>query len=260
MPEGHVIHSAARKHRRILVGHLICVSSPQGRFHGEALKLSGNKCQAVEAYGKHLVYIFDNNNLLHIHLGLFGRIRLHKSTVVQPSDTVRVRLEGNRYSIDIIGPSICETFTHSELERLKAKIGPDPLRDDSDSIRVFNRISNSRTAIGKLIMDQSVIAGIGNIYRTEILWRQNIHPNTVGRLLTQSQLESIWNDAKFLLNIGVKKNSIVTTDDQISGSKKSKETLNIFGKISCPRCDANIVQLEINGRRAFVCERCQPQN
>ena len=75
MPEGHTIHYAARDHRKLFVGHKLDVSSPQGRFSDGARLINKQECVAVEAYGKHLLYEFKNSQLLHIHLGLFGRIK-----------------------------------------------------------------------------------------------------------------------------------------------------------------------------------------
>jgi endonuclease-8 len=108
------------------------------------------------------------------------------------------------------------------------------------------------------MMDQSVIAGIGNIYRTEILWRQAIHPDTVGRALSRAQLESLWTDAKALLAIGVKRNAIITVDNVFRGRSGFHERVNIFGKAECPRCTGRVTRIDIAGRRAFVCKTCQP--
>ena len=94
MPEGHTIHRAARDHRRILAKRKLEVESPQGRFSQGASILSGQLCLTVEAFGKHLLYRFDNNRALHIHLGLFGRIRKHKLPLQEPRGVVRVRLSG----------------------------------------------------------------------------------------------------------------------------------------------------------------------
>ena len=111
-------------------------------------------------------------------------------------------------------------------------------------------------------MDQSVVAGIGNIYRTEILWRQSIHPDTAGRAITRAQFDELWQDARALLAIGVKRNAIITVDEpSMSGSKAralKRERLNIFNKMTCPRCMNDIDALSISGRRAFVCTTCQP--
>ena len=258
MPEGHTIHRAAREHRRMLAGEALSVTSPQGRFHNGAVLLDGRQCVSVEAYGKHLLYEFDSGLVMHVHLGLFGRIRKHKQPEREPRGAVRVRLKGPIHVIDINGPTICEVLDADDVAKLIGRIGPDLIRDDADPERAYRRILKSRAPIGKLLMDQSVIAGVGNIYRTEILWRQAIHPDTVGRALTQAQLQCLWDDAKALLTIGVKRNSIITVDPLPEGRSRLRERVNIFGKSNCPRCCGPVSKMDISGRRAFVCESCQP--
>ena len=160
MPEGHTIHRAAREHHRKLAGQRLQISSPQGRFTASASHLSGQICVSVEALGKHLLYRFETGDVLHIHLGLFGRIRNGKLPLQDPRGAVRVRLVGEQYYVDINGPTICETMLPEDAEGLFKRIGPDVLRSDAAPLDAFNRISKSKSSIGKLIMDQSVMAGI----------------------------------------------------------------------------------------------------
>ena len=258
MPEGHTIHRAARDHHRIFAGKQITISSPQGRFADGAALLSGRQCLCVEAFGKHLIYHFDHSDVLHIHLGLFGRIRKHKLPQAEPKGAVRVRLVGDTHVIDINGPTICQILPRQEFLRLIDRIGPDVLRSDANPDLVFNRISKSRAPIGRLIMDQSVMAGIGNIYRSEILWRQSIHPETPGSAISRDMFDRIWNDAKILLALGVKHNTIITTNATSRAKSRYRERVNIFAKTICPTCKGAIRRFEINGRRAFLCETCQP--
>ena len=91
MPEGHTIHRAARDQRPMLAGKVLDVSSPQGRFLEGAARLDGRRCTAIDAYGKHLLYRFDDLSL-HIHLGLFGRFRAVKRPAAEPKGAV---LEGS---------------------------------------------------------------------------------------------------------------------------------------------------------------------
>ncbi len=258
MPEGHTIHRAARDHRRAFAGQKLSVSSPQGRFCDGASLLNAQFCETVEAFGKHLVYRFQNKLALHIHLGLFGRIRKQPLPLKDPKGAVRVRMACKTHFIDINGPTICEVLGQSEIDALIDRLGPDVLRPDANPEISFQKIQQSRLPIGRLIMDQSIIAGIGNIYRTEILWRQAIHPEIPGKAISRQAFDRIWDDAAYLLAIGVKKNAIVTVDDQITSKKRSGEKYNIFGKVSCPKCDGDLRRLEINKRRAFVCDACQP--
>lgn len=258
MPEGHTIHRAARDQRPMLAGKVLDVSSPQGRFLDGAARLDGRRCSAIDAYGKHLLYRFDDLSL-HIHLGLFGRFRAVKRPAAEPKGAVRVRLMSDSHVVDINGPNNCEVLDEGERAALLSRIGPDVLRADAEPERAFARIARSRTAIGQLIMDQSVMAGVGNIYRTEILWRQRVHPDTPGNRISRAEFELIWQDAVHLLEIGVKSNAIIT----VEGAKKSKsrygERVNIFAKDHCPACASEVRAFEMAGRRAFACETCQPK-
>lgn len=258
MPEGHTIHRAAIEHHKVLAGAKLKIQSPQGRFAEGARQLSGKLCIAVEAFGKHLIYRFEAGDSLHIHLGLFGKIRKHKLPLEQPRGAVRVRLISDTHAIDINGPSICEVLNIEELMKLTARVGPDVLRPDANPDLAFKRIAKSKSSIGSLIMNQSVMAGIGNIYRTEILWRQAVHPETLGKNIDRQTFDRIWNDAKALLTLGVKHNAIITKRGASRSKSKYRENFNIFAKEACPDCKGEISPLEINGRRAFVCENCQP--
>ena len=192
VPEGHTIHRAAHEHQRMLAGQKLDVSSPQGRFAEGASILSGKKCVVVEAFGKHLTYHFDSKYILHVHLGLFGRIRKHKLPLKDPRGAVRVRLVSNTHAVDINGPTICRILDQNEFLELTERIGPDVLRRDAKPDLAFKRISKSSAPIGRLIMDQSIMSGIGNIYRSEILWRQSIHPEKPGKAIDKHTFDRIW--------------------------------------------------------------------
>ena len=258
MPEGHTIHRAARDHKKILAGQKLNVSSPQGRFTDGAARLTGQRCLAVDAFGKHLLYYFDHGEALHVHLGLFGRIRKQKLPLDEPRGAVRVRLVSGSHSVDINGPTICRVLDPQEVQTLIARIGPDVLRADAEPDLAFEKIAKSKAPIGRLIMDQSVMAGIGNIYRSEILWRQAIHPETPGNAINRQTFDRIWADAKVLLEIGVKRNAIITIDGASPSRKRYREQVNIFAKENCPTCKGAIRQFEISGRRTFACATCQP--
>ena len=258
MPEGHTIHRAANDLRRALANQVLIVSSPQGRFAGGASVLDGRECLSVDAYGKHLLLGFEDSLWLHIHLGLFGRIRRRKVPAVEPRGAVRVRLESETHVVDVSGPTICSNIDCAELAALIDRIGPDVLREDADPLRAISRISRSRAPIGRLLMDQSVIAGIGNIYRTELLWRAGIHPDTPGKSIEEAEIWRLWHDACRLLKLGVKRNAIITSEHAMQSRSRYRERTNIFGKSNCPSCGHVIRRLEIAGRRAFVCDACQP--
>jgi endonuclease-8 len=258
MPEGHTIHRAARDQRKLLVGAALTVTSPQGRFAAGAARLDGRSCIGIEAHGKHLLYAFADGDALHVHLGLFGRFRAAAQPAPAPRDTVRVRLASASHVVDVIGPNTCAVLTPDEVAALVARIGPDVLRADADPDRAGARIARSAAPIGLLLMDQGVVAGIGNIYRTEILWRLGIHPEIAGRDLRPGDWQRIWAEACRLLALGVRLGAIVTVDDATPSRRRYGERVNIFAQESCPRCAGAIRLLAMGGRKAYVCETCQP--
>ena len=257
MPEGHTIHRAALDQRKMLVGKVLQISSPQGRFNAGAEELTGQNCMAIEAYGKHLLYYFHLGSALHIHLGLYGRFRTAKTPAKEPRGAVRVRLLSDTHVIDINGPNTCEVLDKAGVNALINRIGPDILRADADVERAWTKINASRVAIGQLLMDQSVVAGIGNIYRSEILWRQKVNPMLPGKRLSRAVFDRLWTDAVKLLQLGVKHNAIITVDGVAKSATRYGERVNIFAKQVCPTCNAEIRKFEMAGRRVFSCETCQ---
>lgn len=258
MPEGHTIHRAAQDQRRMLSGQRLKVASPQGRFHDGAAQLDNEICESVEAYGKHLLYGFGNGLTLHIHLGLFGKFKARKLPAGEPVGAVRVRMESATHVVDINGPNTCEVLTPDERQALIARIGPDVLRADANPDLAFARIAKSRTSIGQLLMDQSVIGGIGNIYRSEILWRCQVNPHVPGKAIDRGTFDMLWEDAVALLALGVKHNAIITVDGVAKSRSRYGERVNIFNKPHCPRCHGDITRIEMATRRAFYCPTCQP--
>jgi endonuclease VIII len=259
LPEGHTIHRAARDQRQMLVGQRLAISSPQGRFAEGAARLDGRRCVGIEAYGKHLTYRFDGGESLHIHLGLYGQFRAAPTPAPEPRGAVRVRMISATHAVDINGPNTCEVLDDAGLAALTGRIGPDVLRPDADPALAFARIAKSRTGIGTLIMDQAVMAGVGNIYRSEILWRQRIHPDRPGKDVPRADFDRMWRDAVHLLKLGVEHDAIITNEAADAAATKYGERVNIFEKAQCPACASAIRRFEIAGRRAFACETCQPR-
>ena len=234
MPEGHTLHRAARDQRPHLVGHALALSSPQGRFVEGAERLDGRVCEGVEAFGKHLLYALAGELSLHLHLGLYGRFRTYEGAAPEPRGQVRVRLEAPGYTVDCSGPAACEVLEPPERARLLARIGPDVLRPDADPELAWARIHKTRTGIGALLMDQSVMSGVGNIYRTELLWCQRIHPLVPGREITRAQFDALWADAVHLLKIGVETGAIVTREGARRSTRLYRERCEHHGQGDLP--------------------------
>lgn len=261
MPEGHTLHRLARDHRKWFGDQVVSVQSPQGRFADAAAQLDGQRLLDAQAWGKHLFYRFADDRWVHIHLGLYGKFRLHKLPVPEPRGAVRLRVIGRNRGFDLNGPNCCELINATEQAQVVARLGADPLRDDADWQAAAARIGRSRSEIGGLLLNQSVIAGLGNIYRAEILHALRIDPRRPGNSLSKDQRAAIWQLAKRWLKIGVRYNRIITVDAEAAGKPLSKlradERFMIYKKPYCQRCGGEVAAWEQAARKMYACFGCQ---
>ncbi len=264
MPEGHTIHRLARDHRPLLVGKPVSASSPQGRFATGAEMLTGRVLAGIEPYGKHLFYGFEGDQLLHVHLGLYGSFTVGHGPAPEPRGALRLRMIADDTWIDLRGPTACELFTPADRDAVVARLGPDPLRKDADPDRAWARISRSRTAIGALLMDQSVLAGVGNVYRAEALYRAGLSPFRPGREVPERIWDGMWADLKGLLRAGVRAGHIVTTEREDrgrrSGPARREDRCYVYRRqgLPCRRCGTEVRTELMVARNLFWCPVCQP--
>jgi endonuclease-8 len=160
LPEGHTTHRLARAHQRRYGGSPVEVSSPQGRFAAAAAVLDGLVLQRADAHGKQLFHVYRPDLVVHVHLGLYGAFTEAALPVQLPTGQVRMRLVGSTHWTDLRGPTACELLTELDVDAVRARLGPDPLRRDADPDRAWARISRSRAPLATLLMDQSVLAGV----------------------------------------------------------------------------------------------------
>ena len=210
MPEGHTLHRLARLHRRRYAGRPVAVTSPQGRFATSAEIVDGRVLESTEAYGKHLFHHYGPDLVVHVHLGLYGKFGNLALPAGEPRGLVRMRMVGETHYADLRGPTACELITDAEAAAIRARLGADPLRRDADPDRAWARISRSRAPLATLLMDQTVIAGVGNVYRAEALFRHGLDPQLPGRRLGRERWVVLWADLVALLQDGVRRGKIET--------------------------------------------------
>lgn len=268
MPEGHTIHREARLQSRQFTGEPLRVWSPQGRFDSGASLLDGNQIEGIEAWGKHLFYEWDNGHWLHVHLGLFGRFRRHQADPPPPTDGTRLAMEGESGTLYLSGPTVCEIVDPAEREEILAGLGPDPLRPRSHSEPVDHMVEmlGRRTVpIAAALLDQSVIAGIGNVYRSEILFRTGVNPLIESKRVDRDSVEQLWSEAATQLEAGERTGRIVTTDPEDVGRSsrgeiQQGERTYVYKRQGepCRRCGTEIERAELSSRKVWWCPECQP--
>lgn len=267
MPEGHTIHRLAARHRELFAGDRVRAGSPQGRFADGAARLSGRVVRDTEAYGKHLLHHFEGDLSLHVHLGLYGRFHDGPVPAPPPVGQVRLRLEGSRHFLDLRGPAACELFDPAQVAALRDRLGADPLRDDADPSRPYRRISRSPTPLAALLLDQSVVAGTGLIYVTEVLFRAGLPPTLPGRELTPAAWEELWHDLTALMKDGLASGRIDTVRPEHTPEAMGRPPrvdrhggeVYVYRRAGqpCLVCGTRVRRGQLAGRHSYWCPRCQ---
>ncbi|CAM4475539.1 DNA glycosylase/AP lyase Nei 1 [Mycobacterium basiliense] len=265
MPEGHTLHRLARLHQRRFAGAPVAVSSPQGKFAGAAV--DGNVLRRTSAWGKHLFHHYDRGGIVHVHLGLYGVFteweRCVAEPLPEPTGQVRMRMVGADYGTDLRGPTVCEVIDESRVADVLARLGPDPLRRDADPSWAWARIAKSRRPIGALLMDQTVIAGVGNVYRSELLFRHRLDPYRAGQRISEAEFVAAWADLVALMKVGLRRGKIVVVhpehDHGLPSYAPGRPRTYVYRRAGdpCRVCGTTIRTAVLDGRNVFWCPSCQ---
>lgn len=247
------------------------MSSPQGRFAAGAALLDGAVLGSTDAHGKQMFLGFRPvgaaartrpRQWLRVHLGLYGKWTfgpLGDDGPPAPRGALRVRIEGDREYADLRGPTGCEVVTTAEKDLVHARLGPDPLRRDGSADRFVQRVLRSRSPLATLLMDQSVVAGVGNVYRAEVLYRHQLHPYLPGRSLGRDRWAAVWADLVALMADGVRTGRIRTLRVEHGRRRRSGARYYVYRRAGerCLVCADQVVVAELEGRRLYWCPSCQ---
>lgn len=281
MPEGHSLFRLARRFREGFAGQQVAVSSPQGKFELGATMVDGRVLHGAFNHGKHLFLDF-GDRYVHIHLGLYGkakfggsqgfidRVRIGKLNAYQdllredyvrpdePTGAVRIRVIGDDGWADIRGPNRCEVINEAQLQQVLARLGPDPLQHREGDVAAFAKNLHRTTPVGLLLMDQSVIAGIGNIYRAEVLFLNKVNPATPGKEVSEEHVTGLWEATVEQLGYGAAEGRIVTIrDESLRERLHSDHYVYQRHNRQCVRCATDISVRDAQGRKLFWCPGCQ---
>jgi endonuclease VIII len=298
MPEGNEVHRWAERHTAAFAGRKLRVApGPNLRFT-EADKVDGKTLRAVHAVGKHLGYEFGDDLLLHVHLGRFGdwtegcgplaepkgQLRMvmqrtgrgkgQRSVKGQPHNLTCAKDDGTQPFppedvdwVELRGPTDCSVYDRENWAKLLARLGPDPLGEDGnghdDPEHAYAAILARKNNIAELLMDQTVLSGVGNIYRAEILFRHRVNPFTPGAEMDKKVLRAMWKDLGPLLRAGMVDRRIVCTKrkDRPSGKEPAERGEEHYvyrrhGK-PCFVCGTRVLHRDLAGRTLYWCPECQ---
>ncbi len=298
MPEGNEVHRWAARHTAAFAGRKLNVlPGPSHRFN-DAHLVDGKKLLRVHAVGKHLGYEFPGSLYLHVHLGRFGDFTEGCGPLPEPKGALRAILQragsgksarsqkGQPHNLtcakddgtqpfppeevdwcELRGPTDCSVYDAAKWQALLDRLGPDPLANEpgghDDPRRAFEKILKKKATIGELLMDQSILSGIGNIYRAELLFRHRVNPFTPGDAMDLKTLKAMWKDAIPLLKAGMVDRRIVCTKCADRPSKQDPAPLGEehyvyrrHGK-PCFVCGETILRKDVAGRTLYWCPKDQ---
>ncbi|MDJ0319835.1 DNA glycosylase [Pseudarthrobacter sp. PS3-L1] len=201
-----------------------------------------------------------------------------------PVGAVRVRLESRHGWADLRGATACEALTEEEAARIHARLGPDPLRNSrGDAGQFAANLQKRKPSIAALLMDQKIIAGVGNVYRAEVLFRERLNPYLPGGSLSDRDARKVWRDVVRVMNDGVVDGKIITTpakywtrrngktgrlraaDGTVSLPKKTStipvraDAHYVYKRegLPCRVCGTVILMADLVGRKLYWCPSCQ---
>jgi formamidopyrimidine-DNA glycosylase len=264
MPEGHTLHRLARDLGGALVGRAVRASSPQGRFADGARRIDGRSVTGVTAYGKHLFASFDGiADTLHVHLGLYGTFIGGPPPAPPVRGALRLRLVSETTWWDLRGPTACDLLEPPAVARIRARLGPDPLARRPDGTATLARLARTRMPIGAALMDQSVVAGVGNVYRAELLYRHAVEPHRPAATVDGETTAGMWDDLVTLMRAGVRTGRIVTTRPehrgQRGGAVRREDAHYVYRRagLPCRVCGTEVRTEVMAGRNLYWCPYCQ---
>lgn len=220
-----------------------------------AAKLKGSVVKGVERRGKHILLALDKG-LLHIHLGMTGKLLWN----TEPTKFARAiaELDQGRLIFDDI-----RQFGHFDfydnVPAVLTKVGPDPLLLTADGF--IDRVRRHRGAIKPLLLNQSFVSGLGNIYVDEVLFAANIHPLSLAHELSLAGLIALHRELQRILLAAIECRGSSISDYVDGDGQAGSFQLHhqAYGKKGspCPKCETPIERLVIAQRGTHVCPSCQ---
>ena len=232
--------------------------------------LNRRRVASVRRRAKHAVFELDSGLRMVIQPRMTGVLTVYRRRLTQ---------EDRKYAVLLLSVGGGATFMYRDVRRLGTiwllderqwhaytdSIGPEPLADDFDVQQFAKRMNGSRQAIKKVLMDQKSIAGVGNIYANEALFRAGIDPSRPANRLSPDELVALYGEVRSVLREAIEANG-TTIRDYRTGTDESgsfQSLLQVYGRTGepCVRCATRLVTThEIDGRATTFCWRCQDRS
>jgi endonuclease-8 len=265
MPEGDTIFLAAATLRRALAGHIVTRFEsvfPALTRIDEDHRVTGRTVESVEARGKHLLIGFSGGLVLRTHMRMSGSWHIYPAGARwrRPTRDMRIVVETERATAVAFNVQVAEFLTSAQFARHAQlqSLGPDLLADNFDAAEARTRLrARANDPIADVLLSQGVVAGIGNVFKSEILFLARVYPFAHVSLLPDAKLDEMLTIARKVMLASVRIAGRTTRSSLDPGGR-----LWVYGRGGkpCRRCGAAI-QASKSGddaRLTYWCPRCQP--
>jgi formamidopyrimidine-DNA glycosylase len=231
-----------------------------------ARELEGERVQIVDRRGKYLVVRFESGRVLLIHLRMTGSLRharpgeleddSYRRAVVTLDDGSDVAYRDVRRfgTWLLLEPSAVDTY-------IDERVGREPLEAAYRARHLADRLAHRRAPIKAALLDQRTVAGVGNIYADEALWRARVHPLTPANELRPDEVKALYKGVRESLRAGVRRQGSTLRDYQLpdGSSGSAQERFKVYGRagLPCERCGTPIDKIRTAGRGTWYCPGCQ---
>jgi formamidopyrimidine-DNA glycosylase len=275
MPELPEAETIVRGLRRTVSGRL--VESVQV-LHDDVLRVpparfrrcvSGRTIHEVRRRGKNVVFRLSGDHVLLVNLGMTGRLLTLAPTGVGAAfppthPALRFKLGGGSTLVfdDVRRFGTVECLSDAEWSARDETLGPEPLADAFTPAGLARQLARSRSPIRSWLLDQRNVAGVGNIYANEALWRARIHPRRPANQLGRADAKRLHAALRDVLTMAIEAQGTTLRDYRTSDGESGGFgiSLSVYGRQGspCPRCGSSVERLVFGNRSAFLCPRCQP--
>jgi endonuclease VIII len=274
MPEGDTIFRAARTLHRVLAGKTIVgfesVIPALTRVHDDQ-PVTGRTIERVEAIGKHILMRFSGSLILRTHMRMNGSWHIYRrgETWQRPRRDMRIVVATDDFEAVAFTVPVAEFLGERDLARHAAltQLGPDLLADAFDAAEAVARMrARGAEPIAEVLLNQRVLAGIGNVYKSEVLFACGVHPFAAVSMLADETLEALVTTARRLLRLNVTAGVAPMTTygglRRTTGRGDPRARLWVYGRARqpCRRCGTPVRARKhgLDARLTYWCPRCQP--
>lgn len=274
MPELPEVYTITQDLAKYVVGSTINkVSLEKGftpKFDFEKFKKAaiGSEIKNVERVSKNIVIELSPSRYINVHLRLTGRLLLRSAGSKKDQwqkMTLHLEKKSKKFELryaDKRKLGTIEIMSKKELEEFRKKFGPEMLDDELDSEKLLIILQQRNTNVKNALLDQGLVAGMGNAYATDALWMAKIHPETKTSALGTNESEALLKASRKILNEGIKNRGISMSDyvDLFGKKGKQQEYFRVYRQTNCPTCSSKVEFIQLSGRKTYFCPICQPKN